>query len=84
MSNLSQVDKTHVPYHPNYITFPLRCPICIKIQKISKVFKSPYALLYHLTNTHNSEDELLADVTANEVHQIISTLVKAIQLKMLL
>lgn len=79
MSSYYVVDKTHVPYRSNYVNFPLRCPICIKTKKNSKTFKSPYALLYHLTNVHDSQDEILANLTTDAVRAIIPSIAKAIQ-----
>ena len=82
LNNNSRTDKSHNRCRPDYIQFSLRCPLCIKIQKQSRKFKSPYALQYHLTNFHDSQDELICNLKISEVRDVVRTITKACQWRM--
>jgi len=82
LNKQSHVVKSQELYRSDYIQFPLRCPFCIKIQKQSRKFKSPYALQYHLTNFHDSQDELISNLKISEVKDVVRTITKACQWKM--
>lgn len=70
-----------MPKRIDYLPFPLYCPICKKIT-ISKKYKSPYALLYHL-NSHNTQDEIESSIEINEVKKIARGIAKAVDSGML-
>ena len=66
----------------DFVQFPLYCPICKRIYTRSKRYSSPYALKYHL-NSHNTQDEIEASITINEVRQIARGIAEAIHSEML-
>jgi hypothetical protein len=70
-------NKTH-PSRITYTKFSIRCSICKKIQGRSKKFGSLYQLLYHI-NCHNSEDEITAGVTKEDVRSIVKHLCQALE-----
>jgi len=79
-----QLIKTQQPSRPDYIQLPLFCPICKKINGHSRKYKSPYALMYHLTNFHNNQDEIVAAITIDEVRSIAKAITKACNWNMFL
>ena len=81
MNNVTQVNKSRV-LNPIYWLFPLLCPLCLEIQKISRVYKKPYLLLYHLTTEHDRQDEISAGISIFEIKLAISGIATANQLKM--
>lgn len=81
MHNTPQVHKAHGK-HPIYDDIPLLCPYCLQNQKISRVFKKPYILLYHLTTVHNKEDEISAGISLFETKLAISGVATAHYMKM--
>ncbi len=78
-----QSDKTHEPHREIYVQIPLECPICRKLRKKSKKFSSPYALMYHLTDWHGREDEILSKITVAEVHRGIRLVCNAYKIGVL-
>ena len=82
MSNVIQSNKVH----PR-VDFKLcrnRCYICKRIGKQkSKQFDTLYALKYHLTTSHNREDEISAGVTRKQILQMIRAISQALELNML-
>ncbi len=67
-----------------YSNFPLQCHICLQDRKISKRFKKPYALLYHLTNIHNLDDEIRSGISIHETKLAIGGILTALQYHMFL
>ena len=70
------------PSRSNYTLIANRCPICMKLHNKSKKFGTPYQLQYHLNN-HNSDDENTTGISIVEISQVIKTVAKAIQWRML-
>jgi len=68
--------------NPIYWLFPLLCPLCLKLQKISHVYKKPYLLLYHMTTEHSKEDEINTGISIFEIKLTIGGIATAHQLKM--
>ena len=63
---------------------PLRCPICKKINRASKKFSSPYALMYHLTNVHDHQDEIISNISIDQVRNVARAITKACEWKILI
>jgi hypothetical protein len=82
MSNTTQSNKVHS--RTDYKLCRNCCCICkrIGIQK-SKQFNTLYALKYHLTTSHNSEDEISAGITRKQILQMIRAISQALELNML-
>jgi len=82
MSKQLRLIKSHQPTRADYVQLPLLCPICKKINHQSRKFRSPYAILYHLTNSHNHQDEIVSSVSIDEIRFITKSIAKAFELKM--
>ena len=73
------------PHHnPIYDYLPMRCPLCIKVQKVSRIFKNAYQLLYHLKTVHEKDPHVSSDVNVHEIKLAISGMMTAHQGKMLI
>lgn len=82
MSSPTQSNKVHV--RVDYKLCKNRCCICTSIGKQkSKQFDTLYALKYHLTTSHNREDEISAGVTRRQILQMIRAISQALELNML-
>lgn len=82
MNNPTQSNKTHV--RKDFKLCRLRCSICKRIGKQkSKKFNTIYALKYHLTTSHNREDEIIAGVTRKQILQTIRVISYSLELNML-
>ncbi|MEC4849111.1 MAG: hypothetical protein RI100_07980 [Nitrosarchaeum sp.] len=83
MSNTIQSNKTHV--RKDYKSCSTTCSICKRIGKQkSKQFNTLYALKYHLTTSHDRQDEIIAGVTRKQILQMIRAISQALELNMLL
>lgn len=82
MNKKYRLIKTQQSCRPDYIQFPLLCPICKEIRKNSKKFKSPYSLLYHLTNSHTRDDEIISNLKLDDVRDVARSISKACQWEM--
>jgi len=82
MSRTVHSNKIHG--RSDYKPFKVTCRICLEIGKEkSKSFRSPYALKYHLTTTHNREDEIASGITRYEILQTARAIATAIKWNML-
>jgi len=77
MNNSIQLIKSQQPYRADYIRFPLLCPICNKIQKKSRKYKSPYQLLYHLSTIHDTQDEILSNLKIEQVRNNVRSIIQS-------
>lgn len=75
-------DKTRKPT-TIYVQIPHGCPICKKKHKKSKKFSSPYALIYHLKQNHDTDDEISTGIHVEEVLKWVKITCKAHQIGIL-
>ena len=81
MSDIIYSNKAYV--RNDYKICSTTCCICKRIGKQkSKQFDTLYALKYHLTTTHNREDEISAGVTRKQILQMIRAISQALELNM--
>ena len=55
-----------------------------KVQKVSRIFKNAYQLLYHLKTVHEKDPHVSSDVNVHEIKLAISGMMTAHQWKMLI
>ncbi len=77
----NKLDKTHKPCRVIYTALESKCPICIELHNKSKVFGTPYHLLYHLRD-HNSDDETTTKITVKEIRNTVKQICIAIGWRM--
>ena len=71
------LNKSQQLIRADYVQLPLLCPTCKKINRISKKFRSPYALMYHLTNVHDRQDEMVSNISIDQVRNVARAITKA-------
>ena len=69
----------------DYLKCKVTCTICKKTvkQKKSKSFSSIYALKYHISTSHDREDEIISGITKDEILQAVEGVTLALKLDML-
>ena len=82
MSRKSKIDKT-LSLRPTFTVFRTRCPICLILNKKSKLFTTLYHVQFHLS-THSSDDESSSGISISEIKNMISQIAQGIQWGMIL
>lgn len=69
----------------DYLKCKVICTICKKTvkQKKSKSFSSIYALKYHISTSHDREDEIVSGISKAEILNVLEGLTHALELNML-
>lgn len=69
----------------DYLKCKVTCTICKKTvkQKKSKSFSSIYALKYHISTSHDREDEIVSGISKAEILNVLEGLAHALELNML-
>lgn len=84
MNKTSLCKKPH-DIRPDYIPCNVICVICnILNRNGSKIFRSNYALRYHLTTEHDLQDEIESGITRKEIIEIIRCITTSLEWNMLL
>lgn len=84
MSTAVQPNKPQADRY-DYLKCKVTCTICKKTvkQKKSKSFSSIYALKYHISTSHDREDEIVSGISKAEILNVLEGLAHALELNML-
>lgn len=74
--------STKHPTRTLYTALNSKCPLCMALHNKSKIFGTPYHLLYHI-NDHNLDDESTTKITIDEIRITVKQICKAIEWQML-
>ena len=82
MSKVVLSNNTHD--RPDFIPFILQCIICLRIERRkSKLFSSCFSLKHHLTICHTRQDEIIAEVTREEILEVTRAITKSLEWNMI-
>lgn len=83
MNNNIDSKKPHAV--KNCKKFKVACRICqVTGKQKSRTLNSHYALKYHLTTSHDREDEIVSGITRKEILQTARAIEKAIEWNMII
>ncbi|QUC64398.1 hypothetical protein NsoK4_08210 [Nitrosopumilus sp. K4] len=82
---MTSVNDSYKDHHrADYVECKQRCILCNLLKrKGSKIYKSSYAIKYHLTTEHSREDEIACGITRETILQTTRAIETAIQWNML-
>ena len=84
MSKTSLYKNPH-DVRPDYIPCNVICILCNVLNcNGSKIFRSSYALKYHITTEHDLQDEIVSGITRKEVLYIARAVAVALDWNMLI
>ena len=79
MSNITLCKKPH-DVRSDFISCNEICAMCDVLNRNgSKIFRSNYALRYHITTEHDLQDEIKSGITRKEILKIIRCIITALE-----